>query len=152
MRSRRPLPPIYLLVSMLAMLVLDFVNFLLPGVKLFREPWSFVGLVPFSIGVILNLAADRAFKKHRTAVKPVEKPTALITDGVFVFSRNPMYLGYVLMLIGVAVLLGSLPPYAVIVVFVVLMTRHFIIPEERTLEWEFGEAWTDYTSKVRRWI
>ncbi|MBW1910265.1 MAG: isoprenylcysteine carboxylmethyltransferase family protein [Deltaproteobacteria bacterium] len=104
------------------------------------------------IGIILNLVADGVFKKLGTTVKPFEESTALITTGVFRISRHPMYVGMVLILIGIAVLMGSLTPYAVIPVFAVLMEVVFIRVEERMLEEKFSEAWLVYKEKVRRWI
>jgi len=63
-----------------------------------------------------------------------------------------MYLGFMLILAGIAVFMGSLTPYAVVVVFAVLMEVVFIRVEERMLEQKFGEAWLAYKAKVRRWI
>lgn len=96
--------------------------------------------------------ADRAFKKVETTVKPHEESTTLITDGVFRLSRNPMYVGFVLILLGIAIFVGSLTPYAVVIVFPILMDRIFIRGEERMLEETFGGAWLEYKKKVRRWI
>jgi protein-S-isoprenylcysteine O-methyltransferase Ste14 len=63
-----------------------------------------------------------------------------------------MYLGFVLALIGIAVLLGSLAPFVVIPVFVVLMDRIFIQVEESMLQVKFAQAWLEYKATVRRWI
>jgi len=117
-----------------------------------RSSWNLLGVVPLVIGIILNLVADGVFKKLGTTVKPFEESTALITTGVFRISRHPMYVGMVLILIGIAVLMGSLTPYAVIPVFAVLMEVVFIRVEERMLEEKFSEAWLVYKEKVRRWI
>jgi protein-S-isoprenylcysteine O-methyltransferase Ste14 len=102
--------------------------------------------------LVINLVADKAFKKHNTTVKPFEKSTALITDGAFKLSRNPMYLGFVFILLGIAVFMGSLAPYVVIPVFMVSMDIVFVRIEERMLENTFGESWVEYKKKVRRWI
>jgi len=127
-------------------------HFLLPVAKVIAIPWNFLGAIPLILGLVMNLIADRAFKKHETTVKPFEETTTLITSGVFQNSRNPMYFGFVLILIGIAVLMGSLTPYAVIVVFAILMDIVFIRVEERMLEEKFGEDWLGYKKKVRRWI
>jgi protein-S-isoprenylcysteine O-methyltransferase Ste14 len=63
-----------------------------------------------------------------------------------------MYLGFVLILVGVAIVLGSLAPFVVIPIFAILMDVVFIQVEERMLEQKFGSAWLEYTRKVRRWI
>ena len=149
MRGKKVLPPTYLLVSILIMLAL---HFLLPVPKIIPTPWNILGIVPLACGIALNLAADKAFREVGTTVKPFEESTALLTSGVFQISRNPMYLGYELILIGIAVMLRSLAPYVVIPVFVVLMNRVFIRVEEQMLEEKFGPAWSEYGRKVRRWI
>jgi protein-S-isoprenylcysteine O-methyltransferase Ste14 len=149
MSEKKVLPPTYLVSSIIAMLVLYFVFPVSRGICF---PWNLLGIVPLAIGIILNLVADGAFKKTGTTVKPFVESTTLITTGVFRISRHPMYVGMVLILIGIAVLMGSLTPYAVIPVFVVLMDIIFIRVEERMLEEKFGGAWLAYKEKVRRWI
>ena len=149
MKGKKVLPPTYLLVSIVIMLAL---HFLLPVPKIIPMPWNVLGIVPLACGIALNLAADKAFREVGTTVKPFEESTALLTSGVFRISRNPMYLGYELILIGVATMLRSLAPYVVIPVFVVLMNRVFIRVEEQMLEEKFGVAWSEYGQKVRRWI
>ncbi len=149
MSKKKVLPPTYLISSIIAMLVLYFV---FPVLRVICFPWNLLGIVPLAIGIILNLVADAAFKKTSTTVKPFEESKTLITTGVFRISRHPMYVGMVLILFGIGVLMGSLTPYAVIPVFVFLMEIVFIRVEERKLEEKFGEAWSAYKGKVRRWI
>jgi protein-S-isoprenylcysteine O-methyltransferase Ste14 len=88
----------------------------------------------------------------KTTVKPLEESTALITDGVFRFSRHPMYLGFVFILLGIASLMGSLTPYVIVIGFAVFMQIVFIRFEEKKLEETFGEAWLRYKRNVRLWI
>jgi len=131
MSEKKVLPPTCLVSSIIVMVVLHFV---FPVSKVICFPWNLLGVVPLVIGIILNLVADGVFKKLGTTVKPFEESTALITTGVFRISRHPMYVGMVLILIGIAVLMGSLTPYAVIPVFAVLMEVVFIRVEERMLD------------------
>lgn len=99
---------------------------------------------------MMNLIASNAFNKHRTTIEPYEEPTVLGTDGLFRVSRNPMYLGTVLPLTGVAITLGSLLPFIVVPIFFVLMNEIFIKTEERILEETLGEAYLGYKQQVRR--
>ena len=93
-----------------------------------------------------------ACKKADTTFKPFEESTAMLTDGVFRIGRHPMYLGMVLILLGVSILLGSLSSLIVIAVFAVIMERVFIIVEERMMEQIFGGQYIDYKKQVRKWI
>ena len=149
MKGIRVLPPAYLVLAIAMMLAL---HFLLPGVRIIVFPWNFFGAIPLVLGIVINLLADRAFKKANTTVKPFEESTTLITNGVFRISRHPMYFGFVLILLGIALLIASMTPYIVVVLFAVFMDRVFIVVEERILEEKFGNTWLQYKSTVRRWI
>jgi len=127
-------------------------HFFLPVSTVVQYPWTLIGIIPFATGVILNLLVDSSFKKAQTTVKPFETSTALITAGVFQISRRPMYLGMVLILIGLAVFMGTITPLIIIAIFAVLMEMVFVKTEERMLEQQFGPAWSSYRSKVRKWI
>ena len=149
MKGKRVLPPTYLLVAIVLTLVLYF---LLPIYRIVPLPWNILGLVPLACGIALNLVADRAFHQAQTTVKPFEESTGLITTSVFRMTRNPMYIGYVLILIGVTLIVRSLTPYAIVPVFAILMDRVCIRVEEQMLEKQFGQTWFEYVKRVRRWI
>ena len=146
---KRTLPPVYFLGAIIVEVLL---HFLFPLRQLLVFPWRLVGVVFLLIGLILNLLADQAFKKHDTTVKPFEESNALVTGGVFNISRNPMYLGMTLILLGIALLLGSATPFGVVVILAVLFDRVFIAPEERMLEETFGDQFRQYRNRVRKWI
>lgn len=149
MKRKPVLPPTYLWAAILVMAVLFFV---FPVKRIVLFPWNLLGLAPLLLGAALNLVADRAFRDAKTTVKPFEEPAALVTGGAFRISRHPMYLGFVLILLGLAVLLGSLTPFIVLPFFAVVMDRVFIVVEEQMLADRFGQAWLDYKARVRRWI
>jgi protein-S-isoprenylcysteine O-methyltransferase Ste14 len=142
-------PPAYLL---LAMVVMAILHSLLPVRQVVLFPWRLAGMMPLLLGLIVNLAADSLFKQHGTTVKPFQKPTFLVTGGVYRVSRNPMYLGFVLILLGLAILMGSLTPLFVVPLFAVVMEVVFIRTEEHVMEATFGKSWLAYKAKVRRWI
>jgi protein-S-isoprenylcysteine O-methyltransferase Ste14 len=149
MKTKQILPPTYVLIALLVMLVFHFA---FPGIMLIPLPWNLLGLIPLVLGLALNIIADGAFHRAGTTVKPFQESTTLLTGGAYAISRHPMYLGFVLILIGAAVLLGSLTPWAIIAIFAVLMEVVFIQVEERMLDKKFGPAWLAYKKKVRRWI
>jgi protein-S-isoprenylcysteine O-methyltransferase Ste14 len=146
---KKVLPPTYLLVAIILILALHFT---FPVATIVQIPLNLLGLIPLMIGVALNLIADRDFKRNQTTVKPYEESRTLLTDGVYRYSRHPMYLGFVLILLGTTILLGSISPYIVVIVFTFLMEIVFIKVEEKMLSETFQEEWRQYTSKVRRWI
>jgi protein-S-isoprenylcysteine O-methyltransferase Ste14 len=146
---KKPLPPIYFLASLV---LIAACHFLLPVSYMIHGAWRSIGLLPLALGIFLNISADRAFKKHCTTVKPFEESTALVAEGVFNFSRNPMYLGMVLILAGVALLAGSATSWIPVVIFAVLIDQLFIAPEELMLEEKFGEQFSQYKHGVRRWL
>jgi protein-S-isoprenylcysteine O-methyltransferase Ste14 len=149
MALSNPLPPTYFFG---AILVAALVHFLLPLHQILSFPWRLLGLIPMTIGFVLNLLADKALKNYQTTVKPFERSSALVTDGIFGITRNPMYLGMVLILFGVALLLGSVSPLVIVMLLAVLLDRIFIAPEEQKLERAFGDRFNVYGRKVRRWV
>ncbi len=149
MDEKNILPPTYFIVSLFLSAAL---HLFFPVIKFIYFPWDLLGLIFLAAGGLLNLFADMKFKKAKTTVKPFEYSTALVTKGVFNISRNPMYLGMGLTLIGESILLGSLTPFIVAVIFFVLMDILFIRREEEMLSEKFGETFKSYKRKVRRWV
>jgi len=144
-----PLPPVLFLVALLLQVGLHLA---LPARYLVPPPWSYLGALLILFGVVVNVLADRQFKRARTAIHPFQTPSALVTEGVFRYTRNPMYVGLAAVLLGVAVALGSLTPFLVPPLFAMLVARRFISHEERALVEQFGEAYVAYARRVRRWV
>jgi protein-S-isoprenylcysteine O-methyltransferase Ste14 len=147
--SKKILPPSYFYIAAILMILSHFI-FL--TATIIDTPWNYLGAIPALIGIVLNLIADKDFKLHGTTVKPFQEPTVLMTNGVFKISRNPMYLGFVLILVGIAIFLGTLTPFAIIIVFTILMDILYIRVEEKMLEDKFGKTWLAYKRGVRKWI
>jgi len=145
----RLVPPVYLLLSLLAMAGLDR---LFPVATVLRPPFSYLGAALMGLGLAVAVAAALRFGHYGTSVHPFHQPTALVTDGPYRFTRNPMYLGMVFALLGIAVWLGSLTPFVVIPVFASLIQRGFIRNEERRLTDAFGPSYVEYRRRVRRWL
>ncbi len=115
-------------------------------------PWNWSGLVLVAAGVAVALAGSQAFGRAGTTRQPFVESTALVTSGVYRYSRNPMYLGMVLALLGVGLILGALTPFVVVPAFTWLVQRSFIAIEEQMLTAKFGATYTAYQRRVRRWI
>jgi protein-S-isoprenylcysteine O-methyltransferase Ste14 len=100
------------------------------------------------------LAGNREFKRAQTTINPFkpENATALVTSGIFRYTRNPMYVGLMLVLLGWAAFLCSAWALAGPVIFILYISRFQIAPEERVLSSKFGADYADYVSRVRRWL
>jgi protein-S-isoprenylcysteine O-methyltransferase Ste14 len=107
-----------------------------------------------AVGVGLAVAGLLAFRMAKTTVNPLapQRASAVVASGVYRYSRNPMYLGMALALLGVACWRASLPGYLLVPAFCAYMTRFQIEPEERALFARFGPEFSSYMGKVRRWL
>ena len=150
MRLRIP-PPILMLLAAGLMWMLDHY---MPLAQWIDPPWHRLGGLVAAVGISIDVAALICFRKAGTTVNPLDpsKASRLVTDGVFRVTRNPMYLGLVLLLIGWGVWLGSASPWLVPPLFVIALTMVQIIPEEHALRRCFGEPYLSYQRKVPRWI
>ena len=125
-----------------------------PLAQLVAPPANRAGWILLLIGMAIVAAAIAQFRRARTTVDPTRpaRASALVQSGIFGYSRNPMYLGMGIVLCGWAVLLGSLSPWLVVPLFVVLLTWLQIRPEEAVLTTLFGSAYGDYCGRVGRWF
>ena len=105
-------------------------------------------------GGLIDLSSFIKFLISKTTVNPFkpEKAQTLVTTGMYQFSRNPMYLGLLLLLIGWALYVGALSAILLIPLFILLITTMQIQPEEIILEEIFGQSYIEYKRNVRRWI
>jgi drug/metabolite transporter (DMT)-like permease len=100
----------------------------------------------------LGVSGVRAFRRTRTPFVPYLETTALITDGAFRFTRNPLYLSAAGALAGIALWVSSVWLLALLPALILALTRLVVLPEERYLEERFGESYRAYRARVRRWI
>jgi protein-S-isoprenylcysteine O-methyltransferase Ste14 len=107
-----------------------------------------------AIGILIAVSGLVAFRRARTTASPLrpDKASSLVASGIYRYTRNPMYLGMLLVLVGWAVYLAR--PWALLVLpaFVMYMNRFQIGPEERVLEGIFGAEFDAYRRSVRRWL
>ena len=113
-----------------------------------------VAFVLVLLGVALAFAGVVTFERHRTTVNPFKPATAstLVEAGVYRRTRNPMYVGVTLMLLGYAVYLGHLLAFVLVALFPIYIQRFQIVPEERALDRIFGDAYAVYKARVPRWF
>jgi protein-S-isoprenylcysteine O-methyltransferase Ste14 len=106
------------------------------------------------VGIGAVISGTVAFRRAKTTVKPLkpEATSSLVTDGIYRFTRNPMYAGLAVALLAWAVFVSSPLGFLGPLVFILYITRFQIIPEERVLSAMFGIAYSEYQSRVRRWL
>ena len=145
-------PP--LLVTVLFGLVMAWIAHLFPG-ALEPGPWRTAAAIACEIfGWTVGLLAVWTFRRARTTVNPLhpEGVTSLVTHGIFRFSRNPMYVGVVALLLGWALWLGVPWVFLGPPALMLFLQRYQILPEERILTERFGSAYLAYCKRVRRWL
>jgi protein-S-isoprenylcysteine O-methyltransferase Ste14 len=113
-----------------------------------------VAAVLGAIGVAVAIGGVMSFRRAKTTVNPLKPETsvALVSTGVYSFTRNPMYLGMVLALLAWAAYLSSLWSFVGPALFALYITRFQIVPEERVLDRLFGAPFAEYKKRVRRWL
>jgi len=144
-------PPIYMLFFATIMWLLD--NYM-PIVQIIPETWQLLGLGLIVVAILLDLWSLTLFLLSRTTPNPIkpENTSELVIRGMYRFSRNPMYLGLLTILIGWAIYLGSLIVFFILPLFVITLNIQQIKPEEEVLEKKFGETYLAYKRRVRAWI
>ena len=145
----RIFPPIWLAITFIAMVALDR---WLPFMQLFTGGAGLVAWSLITAGLAVVLIAANVFRRAGTGIVPFSESTALVTSGIYRYTRNPMYLGMVLILAGLAIKLGSLSAWIPIPVFVVVIQQQFIRNEEIFLTGIYGDEFLEYKRRVRRWI
>lgn len=149
MNAKTILPPVWFFLAIFAMIGL---HRLWPFAPVISPPFTYLGIGVMVVGLLFNLSCAYLFGKNNTAIKPFEESSQLITAGLYNYSRNPIYLGMVVILIGLWIFLGTLPPLIIILAFFGLIQEKFIKIEEQMLTEKFGQQYLTYQERVRRWI
>lgn len=113
-----------------------------------------IAIVLAVLGGAVAVAGIVSFRRAGTTSNPTrpEATSSLVATGIYRFTRNPMYFGSALVLIGWAVYLSNVVAFAGPLLFVLYINRFQIVPEERVLTAKFGAAYDDYRRRTRRWI
>ncbi|MCG2589873.1 methyltransferase family protein [Rhodohalobacter sulfatireducens] len=126
----------------------------IPDLNYSSSQLKWLGISLFSVGVFIGLLGVYEFWKQRTTVDPhkPEKASSFVDTGIYRFSRNPMYLGLLVVLIGILFYFANPVNILPVIGFVLYMNRFQIIPEERVMANKFGEDFFEYKQSVRRWL
>lgn len=146
---RGPVPPVFFLLAICAAIA---AHRFLPVLQIIPRPWHYGGALLIVIGVAMAAISAGAFRRAGTPVVPFTQSTSLVTSGFYRYTRNPMYLGMVVALLGIDVMLGSLAPFLVTPVFALIIHRRFILREEAMLEGIFGDEYLAFKQRIPRWL
>ena len=147
--SKKIIPPVYFLITIVIMATFDY---FVPIGNILHPPVTYSGAILIAIGLIFVIWSAALFSMAGTPIKPFEESTHLVTGGMYQVTRNPMYLGMVLILFGISLLFGTISPFIPIPFFIWLIQTTFIINEEIVMEKTFGDEYKEYKKKVRRWL
>lgn len=127
-------------------------HFILPIVKFIHYPFNLISLIPFAFGINSSIWGHFTYKKLNTTIEPYEKSTLLITDGLYKYTRNPIYLGMLAILFGFSLFLGTIGVFIAPVGFFITINTIFIPYEEKDLEETFGKSYLGYKHRIKRWL
>ena len=142
------LPP-HVAIASLAIII--FLHYLIPT-PLISKPFIYIGILFFAVGLLILFWSFGLFKKKETPILPGQKPIALVIEGPYKFTRNPMYLGVTTALLGISIYLGDILAFLAPLFFFAFVSLRFIPREENLMEKTFGKKYLDYKKKVRRWL
>ena len=142
-------PPVFFLAAIVLMILL---HQFIPMGRWLDYPWRYIGIIIIVLGFSLSLGSGIFFRKLGTNPRPGSKANLIVTKGPFKYTRNPMYLGLITMLIGISVLLGTFSPLIIIPILFIILHIQFVLREEKWMEEWFGKSYLEYKSKTPRWL
>lgn len=148
-------PPIVTLFSIIAMFLINaLTSSLIPLLSVEPVILKSIAIGLFIVSSMLLGSSGWAFKKAHTTVNPLtpEKTSTLVKSGIYAYSRNPMYLGFIGFLMITACLLSNVFTLLLLPLYIITINKRFIEPEEKALSHIFGQQFIDYKNQVRRWI
>lgn len=148
-RTKGPVPPIILLLAILCQFGL---HYWLPVARLIESPWNNLGFALIVLGLLTVIGPVISFFRAATTIKPFHDSSALVATGMYRYTRNPMYVGMVIVLLGIAMRFGDLSPFVMPILFVPVLTARVIKHEERMLEERFGDEYRNFKKSVGRWL
>ena len=145
-----PPPLIYVLIFVVSVLIEKAVPISFASLR--STTFRYAGAVLILSGLLFMVPAVSQFIRSKNTLVPVRPANSLQTNGVYSVSRNPMYLGWLILYIGLIPIVGNWWSLIFAIIVIVAVTYLVIKPEEQYLRRRFGESYLSYTSKVRRWI
>ena len=142
-------PPHIAFTLLIASWLLDY---FFPQLRFVYGKFRYIGLIIFLAGLSITFNSFYLFKKNKTPIIPGSKPTFVVQSGPYKLTRNPMYLGVTLALLGISIHIGNLLSLLSPLIFFIAMNLVYIPFEEKLMKNLFGKKYLDYRKKVRRWV
>ena len=139
-------------IAILLLFLSWFLDYLFPQFRFIYANYRYIGIVILVLGLSTTFYSFYLFKKNKTPIIPGTKPTFVVKSGPYKFTRNPMYLGVTLGLLGVSIYIGNLISLLSPIIFFIAMNLVYIPFEEKLMENLFGKQYLDYKKKVGRWL
>lgn len=128
------------------------IDYYFPQFRFVFGSYRYIGVIVFILGLSMTFYAFYLFKKNKTPIIPGQKPKFMVAGGIYKFTRNPMYLGVTIALLGASIYIGNLLSLLSPLIFFIAMNIVYVPFEEKLLEKIFGKQYLDYKKKVRRWL
>ncbi len=142
-------PPIWLLLGLIAIWLLQKY---LPIIQYDSNLLTVAGVVLMVLGAVLDIWSAGLFTRAKTPLIPFTQSSAVVSSGPYRFTRNPMYLGMALILLGAVFFFGAVSGSIIVPLFMLVIQKRFIEGEERHMEALLGEEYLIYKQRVRRWL
>ena len=148
-KKMRIKPPHIAIVLLLVAWLLDH---FFPQFRFIYGRFKYFGLIILLIGLTTTFWSFYLFKKNKTPILPGQKPTFMVVEGLYKFTRNPMYLGVTIGLFGFAFYFGNALSFLSPLAFFIVINIVYVPFEEKLMKQIFGKQYLDYKKKVRRWV
>jgi protein-S-isoprenylcysteine O-methyltransferase Ste14 len=146
--EKKMLPPTLFVICILMAIFLNFSN----PIYFVKYPYNLIGIIFFISGLYLSMKGSNQFQKANTNINTFDEPDKLIIDGLFKYSRNPMYLGFIIALLGVTIILSSVESLIILFSFIIISDQWYVKFEEKVMIKKFEEEYKNYMKTTRRWI
>lgn len=146
------IPPV--IIVLICIILMWYMPSWVPAASFFLKGELIITIAFALLGIAIAAAGVLSFKKANTTVNPTkpDSSSSLVTNGIYQRTRNPMYLGFLMLLISCFFWISNLANCVVLIGYVAYMNRFQILPEERALTNLFGQEFQEYTQHVGRWI
>jgi len=127
-------------------------HYFFPVLQWLHYPFNLIGFMPIIASLLITGNAAKTLAREKTAIGPFSEPSNLVTSGIYRYSRNPMYLGMSLVLLGLALFFGSVSAITPVFIYMLILQFLFILPEEKRLQRHFAEDYQVFCENTRRWL